>query len=139
MSKGDSHLFSGTSNNLKALIAEVIDSGEKISPENVLMITREPGGKIIWMETGNNKAGLMHIVTRHGSQFSEKGISNDDIPNYVLEAVYQGNIVGIQGKRNPRIIYEFTYHGVRQRVAVQVGDNGYIVSANPKSMKEARS
>ena len=48
----------------------------------------------------------------------------------------RGNIVGYQGKRNPRAIYEFTYNGVRQRVAVQVGSNGFIVGANPKSMEE---
>ena len=47
----------------------------------------------------------------------------------------QGNIVGTQGKRNPQTVYEFVYKGKRQRIAIQVGSNGYIVSANPKSMK----
>lgn len=66
-----------------------------------------------------------------------KGIANSDIPDYVLEAVYQGNIVGTQGKRNPpRTVYEFVYNGQTQRIAIQVGSNGYIVGANPKSMKE---
>ena len=51
--------------------------------------------------------------------------------------VYQGNIVGTQGKRNPpRTVYEFVYNGQTQRIAIQVGSNGYIVGANPKSMKE---
>ncbi len=53
MSKGSSHLFSGTSGEGKALIAEVEASGEKISPEKVVMITRDPNGKIVWLETGN--------------------------------------------------------------------------------------
>ena len=66
-----------------------------------------------------------------------KGIANSDIPDYVLEAVYQGNIVGTQGKRNPpRTVYEFVYNGQTQRIAIQVGSNGYIVGANPESMKE---
>ena len=64
------------------------------------------------------------------------GKANDQIPNYVLEAIHQVNIVGAQGKRNPRTIYEFVYNGVTQRIAVQVSTNGYIVVANPKSMKE---
>lgn len=55
----------------------------------------------------------------------------------VFGIFYQGNIVGTQGKRNPRSIYEFTYNGIKQRIAVQVSNNGYIVGANPKSMKEA--
>lgn len=135
MSKGSSHLFSGTSGAGKALIGEVIANGEKISPADVVMITRDPSGKIVWLETDNDRSGLKHIIDAHGKEFNGKGITNDDIPDYVLEAVYQGNVVGTQGKRNPRTIYEFTYNGVTQRIAVQVSENGYIVCANPKSMK----
>ena len=137
MSKGDSHLFSGTSGEGRALIDEVISNGDKISPDKVLMITRDPSGKIVWMEEGNSSSGLQHIVDRHGHEFNGKGIANSEVPNYVLEAVYQGNIVGTQGKRTPpRTIYEFTYNGVEQHIAVQVGSNGYIVSANPRSMED---
>lgn len=136
MSKGSSHLFSGTSGEGKALINEVISNGDKISPNKVVMITRDPNGKIVWLEEGNNNSGLQHIINEHGHEFNGKGISNNDIPDYVLEAVYQGNIVGTQGKRNPRTVYEFVYNGVTQRIAVQVGSNGYIVGANPKSIKE---
>ncbi|MBQ6018055.1 MAG: hypothetical protein IJL19_09260 [Clostridiales bacterium] len=136
MSKGSSHLFSGTSGEGKALIDEVISNGDKISPDKVVMITRDPKGRIVWLEEGNNSSGLQHIINEHGHEFNGKGISNDEIPDYVLEAVYQGNIVGTQGKRNPRTVYEFVYNGVTQRIAVQVGSNGYIVGANPKSMKE---
>ena len=101
------------------------------------MITRDPTGKIVWLETGNNASGLQHIIDRHGHQFNGRGISNADIPDYVLEAVYQGNVVGTQGKKNPRTIYEFTYNGVKQRIAVQVSENGYIVGANLKTTKES--
>ncbi len=136
MSKGSSHLFSGTSGEGKALIEEVVASGEKISPEKVVMITRDPKGKIVWLETGNAKSGLEHIIKKHGHEFNGRGIANKDIPDYVLEAVYQGNVVGTQGKRDPRTIYEFVYYGQKQRIAVQVGSNGYIVSANLKSLEE---
>lgn len=136
MSKGSSHLFSGTSGEGKALIDEVIANGEKISPSKVVMITRDPTGKIVWLETGNSKSGLQHIIDDHGKEFNGRGISNNDIPDYVLEAVYQGKIVGTQGKRDPRTIYEFTYNGKKQRIAVQVGSNGYIVGANLRSNEE---
>ena len=135
MSKGSSHLFSGTSGEGKALIDEVVASGEKISPDDVVMITRDPSGKIIWLETGTPASGLQHIVDRHGHEFNGIGISNDDIPDYVLEAVYQGHIVGTQGKRSPRTVYEFIYNGKTQRIAVQIGSNGYIVGANLASLK----
>ena len=137
MSKGSSHLFSGTSGEGKALIDEVIANGDKISPDKVVLITRDPTGKIVWLEESNSSSGLQHIIYRHGHEFNGKGIANSDIPDYVLEAVYQGNIVGTQGKRNPpRTVYEFVYNGQTQRIAIQVGSNGYIVGANPKSMKE---
>ncbi len=136
MSKGNSHLFSGTSGAGRALVAEVQARGDKISPENVVMITRIPSGGIVWMEKGNSMSGLQHIISEHGHQFNGKGISNDQIPNYVLEAVHQGRVIGAQGKRNPRTVYEFTYNGKTQRIAVQVANNGYIVGANPKSVKE---
>ena len=138
MSKGSSHLFSGTSGEGQALIDEVISQGEKISPNRVVMITKDPSGKIVWMEEGNSTSGLQHIIEQHGREFNGKGISNENIPNYVLEAVYQGNIVGTQGKRNPRTVYDFIYNGEPHRIAVQVSKNGYIVGANPKSMKEGK-
>lgn len=136
MSKGDSHLFPGTSGSGKSLIDEVVSKGIKITPDNVVLITRDSNNKIVWLETGNNSAGLQHIINAHGKEFNGKGISNSDIPNYILEAVHQGNVIGKQGKRNPRTVYEFTYNGEKHRVAVQIGSNGYIVGANPKSMKE---
>ena len=136
MSKGSSHLFTNTSGEGKTLIAEVQANGDKISPEKVVLITRDPNGKIIWLETGTEKSGLQHIIKEHGSQFNGKGIKNEDIPDYVLEAVYQGHVVGTQGKRDPRTVYEFIYNGKKQRIAIQVSTNGDIVRANPKGVKE---
>ena len=82
-----------------------------------------------------NRTTLQKHFNEHGHEFNGKGISNDDIPGYVLEAVYQGKIVGTQGKRSPRAVYEFTYNGEIHRIAVQVSDNGYIVGANLKGTK----
>lgn len=47
MSKGDSHLFTRTTGSGKALISEVITQGYKMSPNNVVMITKDPNGKIV--------------------------------------------------------------------------------------------
>ena len=136
MSKGSSHLFSGTSGEGKELIAEVKAKGEKITPEKVMLITKDTSGKIVWLEEGNPSSGFQHIVSGHGREFNGRGIANDEIPDYVLEAVSRGKIVGTQGAKNPRPIYEFTYNGKTQRIAVSIGENGYIVGANPVSMKE---
>ena len=136
MSKGNSNHFSGTNGTNKALVDELVSSGEKCTPENIVAITKDSSGRIVWLETGNDRAGLNHIIDEHGSQFHDKGISNEEIPNYVMEAIHQGNIAGYQGKKNPRTIYEFVYEGKKQRIAISIGPNGFIVGANPKSVKE---
>lgn len=136
MSKGSSHLFTGTSGEGIALINEVIDQGIKISPEKVLMITKTPSGQIVWLETGDSRSGLEHIINNHGAEFDAMGITKEQLPNYILEAIYQSNITGTQGKRNPRTVYDFIYEGLKHRIAIQVGSNGYIVSANSKSIRE---
>jgi filamentous hemagglutinin len=136
MSKENSNHFSRTNGANKALVDELVSSGEKCTPENIVAITKDSSGRIVWLETGNDRAGLNHIIDEHGSQFHGKGISNEEIPNYVMEAIHQGNIVGYQGKKNPRTIYEFVYEGKKQRIAISIGPNGFIVGANPKSVKE---
>lgn len=136
MSKANSGHFRGTNGEKKALADELVRSGAKCIAENITGITKDPYGKIVWLETGTEKAGLNHIIEEHGSQFNEKGISNDEIPDYIMEAIRQGNIVGYQGKKNPRTIYEFVYEGKIQRIAITIGTNGFIVGANPKTAKE---
>ena len=48
--------------------------------------------------------------------------------DYVFTAVTKGKVVGMQ---NTRPVYELQWNGATQRVAVTVGDNGFIVGANP--------
>ena len=90
MSKGSSGLFSGTSGEGKSLIDEVISNGDKISPDEVILIGRDNNGKIVWIEKGGDSSGLQHIINDHGKEFNGMGISNSDIPEFVMEAVSQG-------------------------------------------------
>ena len=117
-----------------SLISEAQGQGLSISPGNVVGITKDPDGKIVWLETGSGGSrgsGLAHIIEEHGKQFNGRGISNSELPGYLLQAIHTGKVVGMQGSRP---IYEFTYNGTRQRVAITVSDNGYIVGANPRSL-----
>lgn len=135
MSKGGSGYFSGTSGEGKALIQEVQQKGLKITPDEVIGITKDKSGKIIWLEKGHldgKPSGLAHIVQEHESNFNDKGIQTSDIADFVLSAVGRGTIIGYQGKGTGRPIYEVTYNGETYHVAVTVGSNGYIVGANPR-------
>ena len=49
-----------------------------------------------------------------------------------MNALENGKIVGYQGRGTGRHIYEFTYNGEIHKVAITVGNNGFIVGANPK-------
>ena len=132
MSKGGSRLFEYTAGAKAALVSELVASGEKCTPSKIIGITRDPSGKIIWLEEGNSKSGMKHISNRHLSEFNKQGVSAKELSTYIMEAITQGNIVGRQGTRS---VYEFKYEGKLHRIAIEIGSNGYVVSANPKSMK----
>ncbi|MDO5658166.1 MAG: polymorphic toxin-type HINT domain-containing protein [Paracoccus sp. (in: a-proteobacteria)] len=111
------------------LIDDVSAGGAKITPENVVDI-RIVNGRTVWLETGNSSAGLRHIVGRHGPEFAQRGIPYAEIPNVLFTALQRNNVVGYQGRGTARPIYEFEYGGQMYRLAITVGDNGFIVGAN---------
>ena len=120
---------SGLSSNL---LDELVNSGVKYNPEDIVAITKTADGKLVWLENGTDTAGLNHIITEHADDFLNKGITQEQIPDYVMNALENGKIVGYQGRGTGRPIYEFTYNGEIHKVAITVGNNGFIVGANPK-------
>ncbi|WP_374755178.1 hypothetical protein [Pseudomonas syringae] len=115
-----------------SLLDELTANGVKFTPENVIATTRSSSGKVVFLETGNSKAGLQHIIEEHGSQFAQMGVSEAQIPGVVMRAVSEGKLVGYQGSGVGRPIYEFNINGQTQRIAVTVSDNGFVVGANPR-------
>lgn len=115
-----------------SLLDELTANGVKFTPENVVATTRSSNGKVVFLETGNSKAGLQHIIEEHGSQFAQMGVSEAQIPSVVMKAVSEGKLIGYQGSGAGRPIYELTINGQQQRIAVTVGDNGFVVGANPR-------
>ena len=109
------------------LIDELARNGVKHSPEKIVAIGRDPDGRIVFLETGSPSAGLEHILQKQ-RQFAQRGVGQDQVADYVLTAVTKGKVVGMQ---RTRPIYEFQWNGTTHRLAVTVGDNGYIVGANP--------
>ena len=83
------------------------------------------------LKKGNSHSGLQHIVEGHGTNFTNRGISENQIPDAVITAVTKGRIVGVQGVG--RTVYEVTFNSQIQYISVTVASNGYIVGANPTS------
>ncbi|MDV9113944.1 hypothetical protein ACA614_03375 [Lactiplantibacillus plantarum] len=54
-----------------------------------------------------------------------------------MTVLEKGKIIGYQGKGKGkgRPIYEVIYNGKKYRAAITVGKNGFIVGANPVSIK----
>jgi peptidoglycan hydrolase-like protein with peptidoglycan-binding domain len=116
------------------LLNELANSGVKYNADDIVSITKTSNGKLVWLENGNANAGLEHIMN-HADEFAAKGISKNQISGFVMDALENGKIVGYQGKGTGRPIYEVVYNGVTQRVAITTGSNGFIVGANPVSIK----
>lgn len=125
----------GSSLKPQKYLDELVESGVKCNFDEIIGITKMPDGKLVWLEKGHlgdKASGLAHVL-EHESQFVQKGIMKEDIPDFILQALSEGKVIGYQGKGTGRPIYEITYKGKNQKVAITVGSNGYIVGANPTS------
>jgi hypothetical protein len=116
-----------------ALLAALLEAGIKHNPEKIVQIAQQADGKIVFLEEGNANAGLQHILEEHSSQFADQGIETDQIGDAIITAVTEGKIVGSQGRKKTRIIYEVNFNGKTLYISVTVSDNGYIVGANPRT------
>src|SRR5882724_1991482 len=70
----------------EALLEELAKQGVKHSPEHVVAIARDAGGRVVFLEEGNARAGLVHIVAQHAADFARRGISEAQIPDAVMQA-----------------------------------------------------
>ncbi|GIG59576.1 hypothetical protein Lfu02_39480 [Longispora fulva] len=114
----------------QGLIDELAANGVNFSAADVIGVARNAEGKIVFLETGSSNGGLVHIMEEHGTDFVAKGLSAEQIPDFVLKAATEGTIIGYQGKGTGRPIFQVLYNGKTWTVAVSVGSNGFIVGAN---------
>ena len=112
-------------------VHELKVKGVKFNIDDLVATGRDSSGKVIFLEKGNAKAGLEHIIKTHRDDFARMGVTKDQIPSVVMEAVTKGKVVGYQGKNMGRPIYELVVNGQKSRIAVTTGNNGFIVGANP--------
>jgi len=109
--------------------------GEQITTdEDIIGILEDKNGKIIWLESGEHTGrGLKHIVNEHLKEFEQNGLSEKQLPNFILDVVVYGTIVGYQGTDKTRPIFKYNYSRKDYLIAVTISDNGFIVGANPRT------
>ena len=88
----------------QALVEEVVAAGHKISPADVVQIARAPDGRVVWLERGDGRAGLSHIL-RAGRirEFTECGVAYAEIPGLAVRAVTHGTRLGTGARRWRRL------------------------------------
>lgn len=90
------------------------------------------------METGNNTAGLKHILNRHGKEFLNKGFTPQSLSEYVVKLALTEIPVGHLKTNNPipRAVYKAKIGNSVEYIAITIGSNGFIVGIN--FVKEGR-
>lgn len=112
----------------KELIKELIESGRKVTPENIIMVTKDEENEIIWLETGNERAGMEHITERHLKEFEARGIKANQIPRFIETAIKSGETIEIKQNAKGKTVL-LKVDGKEYKIAI--GLNGYVVTAYP--------
>ena len=121
-------------------IMKLQNAGVKFNKEDVIFVTNDSSGKLIWLEKGNDQSGLNHIKARHSNDFAKKhGVSVDKIQSHIKNIIEHGKLEYEKvTQRNGRDCYERLYSkSGKYYLQMGVGFNGYLVSAYPISKKEA--
>lgn len=118
----------------KKLVSEMERKKIKFTKENLVFTTKDKTGQIVFLETGNEGAGLMHIQQRHMREFYDVfKVKKEDISYFLYKVVREGNIVDNHieirnGKQTITKVYD--YQG-NYYILTGIGTNGFIVTARP--------
>lgn len=116
------------------------DAKVKYNKDDVLFVSRDSSGQLVWLEKGNPSVGLEHILngdgisSGHASQFEKAlKLKPHEVSSYLKKVVTNGTIVNsklkIIGNRKG---YEKTYYYEGNYcIVTAIGTNGFIVSAYP--------
>lgn len=114
--------------------------GVKFNKGDVIFVTKDKTGQLIWLEKGNKEVGLEHIVNGNGTKPGHAldfkiafGIEKENIPSYLNHIITNGEIVkntkkSIGKHEGFERIY---YYDGNYYLLSGIGTNGFIVSAYP--------
>lgn len=119
----------------ESLVKELARDKLKFNREEMVLITRDKTGQIIWLEKGNISTGLTHLERRgHIKDLSKRfGVAEEDVPRLIQSIIREGTIVSNKVvNRHGRDGYErkYEYQG-KSVVLAGIGPNGFLVSIYP--------
>ena len=118
---------------LKRGIHELEKAKVKFTKEDVIFVTRDQTGQLIWLEKGNSGAGLKHLLKHKSDFYNAARMKEENIPDYLRKVITYGTIVKSKIiSINERQGYEKIYkYNSEFYVIAAIGLNGFIVSAYP--------
>lgn len=124
-----------------AHIDELKKKGVKFTEKNVVMTAKDQKGNLMWLETGNDNAGLKHLLQGngktpgHANDFKKAfGVSPDQVPSLMKSIISSGTLVSNKQRLLPNgnigIERIYSVDG-KHYLLTSVGTNGFIVTAYP--------
>ena len=110
------------------------ENNVKFSEQDIVFITKDSSGKIVWLENGNKGSGLEHILDRHADDFKSKhNIEKDKIADHLKKIYAHGKIEyeRIKITNNKEGYERLLSYNNQYYILSGMGTNGYIVSAYP--------
>lgn len=121
-------------------IQKLKEVGVKFTPQDVIFTTNDESGQLIWLEKGNENAGLKHIIKNHAKDFENKlGVSESEISNIIMDIITNGKLMSVS-KRSGKTFdqYEKIYKYKNEYFFLAaLGTNGYVVSMHPENNEDA--
>lgn len=124
-----------------AHIEEMKKKGVNFTEENVVMTVKDREGNLMWLETGDTNAGLIHILygngqkPGHADDFKNAfGASISNVPTIMKSIISSGVLVSNKERLLPsgRTGIERIYSvDGKHYLLTGVGTNGFIVTAHP--------
>lgn len=123
------------------LIKELERNHTKFTKDDIVFITRDKTGQIVWLEQGNESVGLYHILETanngqgHAKDFAESfGVNRGGIATFLKKVLERGEVVSDRiTTRNNRNVCERIYKYKNNSILIlfALGTNGFVVSAYP--------
>ena len=109
----------------------------KFKKEDIVFIMKDEDNKTVWLEKGNDTAGLKHIVLHHGNDFKKAlDKSKDEISQTIKEVITKWVVSKTITETMPnglKKISKWYKYNDKYHVITSFGDNGFIVTAIPTS------
>ena len=114
------------------LLNELIRQNVKVTIKDIIFITKDKSGQLIWLEKGNNNAGLQHIINRHLSDFNKtNGVNESTIVEFLYNVLSNGEIISSKPSKYANGLDKIYNYDNNYYLIAGIGSNGFIVTAFP--------